>query len=279
MSGGGGGRTRRYSDHGGRDDRRGHGRDSDVSTLPQVHDIFQGTVVSIMDYGAFVRIPGCIKNGLVHKSQISKNRVDHVSEVVSVNDRVWCKVISLGEDSNKISLSMKTVNQGSGQDLDPNGVQAGLDENRRKTFTPFSQPKIELEAVLNTVCKKCHTKGHLAQDCFQASSGKSYHLLENEDEDNDDDDDDDKTGSSTSPARAAVKKHKKEHKKHKAKKVKDRKKHKGKNSDLKDADEQPKSTSSADKKRKRKRQSSTSSSSSSSSEQQSANQLKRKRAI
>jgi len=152
------------------------------SCIPEVNTIFNGEIVSIKDYGAFVKIPGCYKNGLIHISQISQSKVDNVSDVINVKDHVWCKVISLGEDGDKISLSMKVVNQGSGKDLDPNGVQIGLEEKRRKTYTPFSQQKITLDAVYNTVCKQCGTKGHLAQDCFQRPGEKSYELLTEEKE-------------------------------------------------------------------------------------------------
>ncbi|XP_022091743.1 nucleolar protein of 40 kDa-like [Acanthaster planci] len=165
--------------------QRKHGQtgESRQSEAPELYSIFDGEVVSIQSYGAFVNIPGFHKNGLVHKTQISSARVEDVSEVLALGDRVFCKVISLGEDDNsKISLSMKFVDQGQGKDLDPNLVQMKQEEQRRKKGRTFVQPKIELGAVFNTVCKKCGTKGHLAKDCFQMPGTKTYDLLPDEDD-------------------------------------------------------------------------------------------------
>ncbi|GAB6028811.1 Nucleolar protein of 40 kDa [Chamberlinius hualienensis] len=148
-------------------------------SLPSLNDIFQGQIASVKEYGAFVKIPGCFKDGLVHISQISKCPVDNVSEVVSVGDKVWCKVTSIGEND-KISLSMKIVDQGNGKDLDPNGVNMSQDDKKRRAFGTHNQPKIQLEAVFNTVCKKCGTKGHLARDCFHVPGSKTYELLTDE---------------------------------------------------------------------------------------------------
>ncbi|KAJ1522646.1 hypothetical protein ONE63_001818 [Megalurothrips usitatus] len=142
--------------------------------------IFLGEVSSVQPYGAFVKIPGCANQGLVHRSQISKVNVPEVSEVLSKGDRVWCKVIST--EDNKIGLSMKVVDQGSGRDLDPNGVQMQLDEQRRKEWVPGGKQKtISLEAVYNTTCSKCGTRGHLGKDCFQSAGGKTYELIPEED--------------------------------------------------------------------------------------------------
>ncbi|XP_071795466.1 uncharacterized protein [Asterias amurensis] len=169
-----------------RHDRREQGRhrggQDDHDEMPELYSIFHGEVASIQAYGAFVKIPGFKKNGLVHKTQISSTRVEDVTEILEIGDRVYCKVISLGEDGNgKISLSMKVVNQGNGNDQDPNLVLTKQEEQRRKKGGSFVQPKIELGAVLNTVCRKCGTKGHLAQDCFKTPGGKSYELLGDED--------------------------------------------------------------------------------------------------
>nr|XP_054757211.1 cylicin-1-like [Lytechinus pictus] len=136
-------------------------------------------VASIQPYGAFVKLDGYKKNGLIHKSQISRTkRVEDVAEVLSVGDAVWSKVISLGEDEEKkISLSMKVVNQDNGQDLDPNMVQTKQEEQRKKKGGYVPKPKIELGAVLNTTCKKCGTVGHLTHDCFYTPGEKTYDLI------------------------------------------------------------------------------------------------------
>jgi len=150
---------------------------SSCDALPDLHSIFRGEVASLQPYGIFVKIPGCDKNGLVHISQISNSRVERPEEVVELKEKIYCKVISIEPDGKKISLSMKVVNQTTGQDLDPNQVQTSRDEHRKKDFKK-EFPKIELGAVFDTVCRKCGGKGHLAQDCFHVPGGKSYELLE-----------------------------------------------------------------------------------------------------
>ncbi|KAK3103477.1 hypothetical protein FSP39_019517 [Pinctada imbricata] len=131
-------------------------------------------VASLQQYGAFIKIPGLQKQGLVHKSQMSKARVEDPSEMLSVGEKVYCKVISL--ENEKISLSMKVVNQTTGQDEDPANVQASMDQQRKRKVQG-ERPRIELGAVLDTTCKKCGGHGHLAQDCFHTKGGKVYELI------------------------------------------------------------------------------------------------------
>lgn len=108
---------------------------------------------------------------------MSSAHVDDTTEVLQRGERVWCKVISIGDDG-KIALSMKLVNQGNGKDLDPNGVQLKLDEQRRKKMHSKDDRKaIVLDAVYKTTCSKCKTPGHLAIDCFSTPDGKKYELI------------------------------------------------------------------------------------------------------
>ncbi|XP_067867646.1 nucleolar protein of 40 kDa isoform X2 [Heterodontus francisci] len=132
-----------------------------MEDLPEMYIIFQGEVASVTEYGAFIKIPGCKRQGLVHKSHMSASRVDNPSEIVDVGEKVWVKVIGreVKDGKAKLSLSMKAVNQGSGKDLDPNNVALDRDERRKRKFKDFTGQKITLEAVLNTVCKKCGCKG------------------------------------------------------------------------------------------------------------------------
>ncbi|KAG0034759.1 Nucleolar protein of 40 kDa [Podila clonocystis] len=134
-------------------------------------------------YGAFVQIPGFHKHGLVHKSQASRHFTEKISDVVEVGDSVWVKVTSLQDD--KISLSMKHVQQGTGEDLDPNLVQQTGEEDKRRTHAGFvDKAPIAIEqggVLLKTVCKKCGAAGHLATECF--SGGEKFELLGDEDDD------------------------------------------------------------------------------------------------
>ncbi|KAJ1189644.1 hypothetical protein NDU88_006388 [Pleurodeles waltl] len=150
-----------------------------MEPLPDLYDIFQGEVASITEYGAFIKVPGCRKQGLVHKTHMSACRVDNPSEVVDVGEKVWVKVIGKEETDGKmkLSLSMKVVNQGTGKDQDPNNVALDQEERKKREFRDYSKQKITLEAVLNTICKKCGCKGHFAKDCFMQPGGTKYSLL------------------------------------------------------------------------------------------------------
>ncbi|KAM4724856.1 zinc finger CCHC domain-containing protein 17 isoform 1-T2 [Anableps anableps] len=165
-------------------DRGGQGREpAGLDGLPPLHSIAKGEVVSVQSYGAFVRLPGYRKEGLVHVSEMSASRVENASEIVDVGEHVWIKVIGreIQGDKVKLSFSMKAVNQGTGQDLDPNNVMADQDARRRKQFRDHTSNRITLEAVLNTTCSKCGCKGHFTKDCFSAP-GLQYALVPEEDD-------------------------------------------------------------------------------------------------
>ncbi|NWX88654.1 NO40 protein, partial [Nothoprocta pentlandii] len=155
-----------------------------MEPLPELYAVFQGEVATVTEYGAFIKIPGCRKQGLVHKTHMSSCRVDKPSEMVDVGDKVWVKVIGkeMKDDKLKLSLSMKVVNQGTGKDLDPNNVSLDQDERKKRTFRDYTSQKITLEAVLNTVCKKCGCKGHFAKECFMQPGGTKYSLIPEEEE-------------------------------------------------------------------------------------------------
>lgn len=151
--------------------------------VPDLYSILRGEVVSVAKYGAFVKVEGYRKQGLVHVSEMSACRVENPAEIVDVGEQVWIKVIGREIEGEKIKLSfsMKAVNQGSGKDLDPNNVMAEQDERRRRRFKDLTGQRITLEAVLNTTCKKCGCKGHFAADCF-SQNGQQYSLLADEEE-------------------------------------------------------------------------------------------------
>ena len=80
-----------------------------ITTDFEQGQIFKGKVVSIKDFGAFIEFaPG--KEGMVHISKISRNRIDHVEDVLTLGDEVT--VVCLGKDRmGRISFSMKDVAQ------------------------------------------------------------------------------------------------------------------------------------------------------------------------
>jgi len=85
-----------------------------IASEPEAGVIYDGTVVKVMDFGAFVNFFGP-KDGLVHISQLAAERVNATSDVVKEGDKVKVKV--LGFDRGKVRLSMKEVNQETGEDL------------------------------------------------------------------------------------------------------------------------------------------------------------------
>ena len=82
---------------------------------PEVGKIYDGKIVKIMEFGAFVNFFGA-KDGLVHISELAPQRVAKVQDVVSEGQAVKVKVLGL-DDRGKIKLSMKAVDQTTGADL------------------------------------------------------------------------------------------------------------------------------------------------------------------
>jgi polyribonucleotide nucleotidyltransferase len=82
---------------------------------PEVGVIYEGKVVKLMDFGAFVNFLGS-RDGLVHISELSPQRVKTVGDVVQVGQSVKVKVIGM-DDRGKVKLSMKVVDQQTGEDL------------------------------------------------------------------------------------------------------------------------------------------------------------------
>ena len=75
---------------------------------PTVGAIYKGKVIRIMDFGAFIEfLPG--KEGLCHISQISKKRINKVSDVLSVGDEVTVAITEI-DSKGRINLSMKDFN-------------------------------------------------------------------------------------------------------------------------------------------------------------------------
>jgi polyribonucleotide nucleotidyltransferase len=82
---------------------------------PEVGEIYEGTVVKTADFGAFVNFFGP-RDGLVHISQLSDQRVAKTTDVVKEGDKVWVKLMGFDERG-KVRLSMKVVDQATGKEL------------------------------------------------------------------------------------------------------------------------------------------------------------------
>jgi polyribonucleotide nucleotidyltransferase len=86
-----------------------------IAAEPEVGVIYTGKVVKIVDFGAFVNFLGN-RDGLVHISELARERVGKVSDAVQVGDTVKVKLIGI-DDRGKIKLSMRAVDQQTGKDL------------------------------------------------------------------------------------------------------------------------------------------------------------------
>jgi polyribonucleotide nucleotidyltransferase len=87
----------------------------DIIAEPEIGEIYKGKVVKIMDFGAFVNFIGK-RDGLVHISEIAPERIGSVSDVLNEGDEVKVKVLGI-DDRGKIKLSMKVVDQDSGEEI------------------------------------------------------------------------------------------------------------------------------------------------------------------
>ena len=86
-----------------------------LTAEPEVGEIYDGKIVKVMDFGAFVNFFGP-KDGLVHVSELSSQRVAKPSDVVKEGQAVKVKLLGF-DDRGKVRLTMKQVDQTTGEDL------------------------------------------------------------------------------------------------------------------------------------------------------------------
>ena len=87
-----------------------------LTAEPEAGKIYKGKVVKVVDFGAFVNFFGP-KDGLVHVSQIKPERVNHPSDFLKEGQEVYVKLMGF-DDRGKVRLSMKYVDQDSGEEID-----------------------------------------------------------------------------------------------------------------------------------------------------------------
>ena len=86
-----------------------------IASEPELNQIYEGTVVKVMEFGAFVNFFGA-KDGLVHISELAPRRVAKVTDVISEGQKVKVKFLGM-DDRGKVRLSMKVVDQETGEDI------------------------------------------------------------------------------------------------------------------------------------------------------------------
>ena len=97
---------------------------------PEVGEIYEGTVVKVVDFGAFVNFFGP-RDGLVHISQLAPNRVESVADIVKEGDKVKVKLLGF-DDRGKVRLSMKAVDQETGEPVEGFEDEQPRDKGPRK---------------------------------------------------------------------------------------------------------------------------------------------------
>lgn len=94
----------------------------DIVAEPEVGVIYDGKVVKVVDFGAFVNFIGT-RDGLVHISELAPHRVNTVKDIVNEGDVVKVKVLGI-DDRGKVRLSMKSINQETGEDATAEPVES-----------------------------------------------------------------------------------------------------------------------------------------------------------
>ncbi|KAG7207928.1 hypothetical protein KM043_009517 [Ampulex compressa] len=127
--------SRHFNRHG--SDRSRSQSIEELSIDPEVGKIYTGKVANIVPFGCFVQLEGLKRRweGLVHISQLRREgRVASASDVVSRGQKVLVKVLSVG--GQKVSLSMKDVDQETGRDLNPVVAITKTEEDEKHLRNP-----------------------------------------------------------------------------------------------------------------------------------------------
>jgi predicted RNA-binding protein with RPS1 domain len=174
----------------------GDGRDGDRErdgppvSHPELHKVYKARVARIKAVGVFVDIKGFRRGGLVHRTQISQyldvprdtedeEKEAIISGIVAEGDEVYVKVVDVEKVDGappRVSLSMKSVDQGNGEDLDPNNLSydppfrgGGRGEQSYRPVGADAGETVKAGAI-----KWGHHVGDVKQ---YGSGGKSYDLL------------------------------------------------------------------------------------------------------
>jgi general stress protein 13 len=109
----------------------------------EVGAIIEGEVTAIKPFGAFVALDEKTQ-GLVHISQVSHGFVKDINEVLSVGQKVNVKIMSIDEESGKISLSIKETQEPPAREERPKRTsQGGRPPRRNKGTTAYQDPQGE----------------------------------------------------------------------------------------------------------------------------------------
>ncbi len=108
---------------------------SEVLSQLQVGDIVEGTVQRLATFGAFVDIGGV--DGLVHISQLSHEHVENVSDVLKEGDKVNVKILSVDQEAERISLSIKETLPGPWENIEEKAPVGSVLEGTVKRLVSY----------------------------------------------------------------------------------------------------------------------------------------------
>ncbi|MBD3330411.1 polyribonucleotide nucleotidyltransferase [Candidatus Peregrinibacteria bacterium] len=125
-------------------------RIKELTYEPKVGDVFDGTVVRIMDFGAFVEIvPG--KDGLVHISKLAKQRVNKVEDVVNVGDKLKVKLVEI-DDQGRYNLShVAVLNDKGNKNIPKSEATISPDEMNGKKKEDAKSERVEGTAAVRRI--------------------------------------------------------------------------------------------------------------------------------
>ena len=106
-------------------------------------DVVEGTVKRLTDFGAFVEVlPGI--DGLVHVSQISHKRIENPKEALKVGQEVKVKVLEVNADAERVSLSIKALEERPAQKKDKRRKRAARPRRpKRQEKRDFELPETQ----------------------------------------------------------------------------------------------------------------------------------------
>jgi predicted RNA-binding protein with RPS1 domain len=88
---------------------------------PRIGDIYEGVVVKVMDFGAFIDF-GCAQDGMVHISEVALQRIEDIRKVLSVGDKVKVKFVGF-DQKGRAKLSIKRTLPGGEDDVRSGGAE------------------------------------------------------------------------------------------------------------------------------------------------------------
>ena len=130
-----------------------------IASDPELGQIYDGTVVKVMEFGAFVNFFGA-KDGLVHISQLAASRVQKTSDVVKEGDKVKVKLLGF-DDRGKTRLSMKAVDQVTGEDLEAKPEDRGSGARSRRRVIVATAGDNEGRLFSRPFCCAANGRSHL----------------------------------------------------------------------------------------------------------------------